>query len=64
MIDNILNLYCDCDEHLGEINVVTKDIKLKKDIKYTIEDKEHKTPTVVCKCPCCKQIDYFRGHIR
>lgn len=36
---------------------------LEKDVKYTVEDKELKVPTIVCKCPYCEEINYFRGKI-
>ena len=51
MLDKVRELYCECDEYLGEINLVTGITILEKDVKYTVEDKELKVPTIVCKCP-------------
>lgn len=63
MEDSYRTLYCECDEHLGEINTVTKTIELKKTVSFTVEDEELKIPTIVCKCPYCGEINYFRGRI-
>ncbi len=63
MLDKVRELYCECDEYLGEINLVTGITILEKDVKYTVEDKELKVPTIVCKCPYCEEINYFRGKI-
>lgn len=64
MLDKVRELYCECDEYLGEINLVTGITILEKDVKYTVEDKELKVPTIVCKCPYCEEVNYFRGKIK
>lgn len=58
MLDKFRKLYCECDEYLGEINLVTGITILEKDVEYTVED-----ITIVCKCPYCEEINYFRGKI-
>lgn len=63
MLDKVRELYCECDEYLGEINLVTGATRLEEDVKYTVKDKELKVPTIVCKCPYCEEINYFRGKI-
>lgn len=63
MEDSFRNLYCDCDEYLGEINIITSMVTLDKAVKFTIEDSELNRPTIVCKCPHCGQVNYLRGKI-
>lgn len=57
MLDEFRELYCECDEYLGEINLVTGITILEKDVEYMVED-----ITIVCKCPYCEEINYFRGN--
>lgn len=59
MLNKVRELYCKCAEYLGEKNLVTGIIILEKDVEYT----QLKVPTVVCKCPYCGEIQYFRGKI-
>lgn len=63
MLDKVRELYCECDEYLGEINLASGTIRLEEDVKYIIENKGLKVPTIVCKCPYCEEINYFRGKI-
>lgn len=63
MLDKFRELYCECSEYLGEKNLVTGALRLEEDVKYKVEDKELKVPTIVCKCPYCEEINYFRGKI-
>lgn len=63
MEDYLRELYCDCEEYIGQKDISTSIIKLNEEVKYTIENTELTTPTIVCKCPCCGEINYFRGKI-
>lgn len=63
MENNKNSIYCDCGECLAEKDTITGKVKLDDGIKYTIEDKELKVPSIVCKCNCCGTINYIRGNL-
>lgn len=56
--DRFWDFYCDCDQHLGELDKSSETLEFDSEVNYMIEERKAGKLVIVCKCPYCGGVNY------